>query len=254
MKKLMIALFLFQFAIVNKVNAQTNDFNNSPWEHNYPIIIDPYHGNKIDFDKLITDKKVVGIIHKASQGSFADSEYLNRSELSKKYNLLFGSYHLGNIADPIKQADFYLNIIKNNLNQPMAIDIEDFQKDPKHPKNPYMPLKNAEKFINRIYEKTKVYPIVYINKKVFDEINLKYDKNSVFAKCPLWYARFKKILPPPSTKVWDKVILWQFSSELNCSTTGNCWYNVPGTKYDIDVNVFNGDSIAVQSFWDKWKI
>ncbi|WP_310559702.1 glycoside hydrolase family 25 protein [Flavobacterium sp.] len=229
-----------------------NDFNTKPWENKkYPIIIDPYRRNKIDFDKLITDKNVMGNIHKASEGLIMDSEYKNRSIKSKEKNLLFASYHLGDNSDPIQQADFYLNTIKDNINQPMALDIEDYEQDPKQTKSPFIELINAEKFINRIYEKTKRYPIVYVNNKVFDRINKEYDKNSVFAKCQLWYARYKTSLPTLSTKVWDKVSLWQFSSEINCKKTGSCLYNIPGTEYDIDINVFNGDSEELKLFWNN---
>ncbi|TRX39235.1 glycoside hydrolase family 25 protein [Flavobacterium restrictum] len=245
---ILTALLLF----VIPFYAQNNNFNTRPWDNkDFPIIIDPYHGNKIVFEKLITDKRVMGIIHKASEGLVADSKYVSRCKITKTNHLLFASYHLGNLVDPIKQADFYLNIIKNNLNQPMAIDIEDYELDVKNPKKPYMPLANAEKFINRIYEKTKKYPIVYVNNKVFKEINLEYNQNSVFAKCPLWYARFVITLPNLNNKVWRKVSLWQFSSEINCTKTGNCWYNIPGTDFDIDINVFNGTYQELNQFWKR---
>lgn len=250
MKKLLFftIIIFWNYAVF----GQNKNFNTKPWNNQvYPIIIDPYHGNIIDFDKLITDKRVMGIIHKASEGLNADSKYSIRSKIAKTNNLLFASYHLGNNSDPIKQADFYLTIIKNNLNQPMAIDIEDYELDLKKPKKPYIPLVNAEKFINRVFERTNKYPIVYINNKVFNQINLKYNKNSVFAKCPLWYARFVTTLPNLSNKVWDKVSLWQFSSEINCKKTGNCWYNIPGTAFDIDVNVYNGNKQELNQFWNR---
>lgn len=225
------------------VFGQTNTFSEQPWKNEkYPIIIDPYQDNSIDFDKLLTDRRTVAIIHKASQGLKADNKFVSRGLISKSKNLLYASYHLGTNTDPIKQADFYLSIIKDHLNEPTALDIENIGGN-------NISLKDAEKFINRIFEKTNHFPFVYVNNKVFEEINLKYDKNSVFAKCPLWYARFLLTLPKLSNKVWDKVTVWQFSCELNCKETGKCLYNVPGTRFDIDVNAFNGSLDELKLFW-----
>lgn len=240
MKNISLVLFLF---IQASAFAQDSSFNHQPWkDEKYPIVIDPYESNSIDFSKLVTDHRVVAIIHKASQGLKSDTKFIGRGTLARSNNLLYASYHLGTNEDPIKQADFYLNIIKDNLNEPMALDIEDIGGN-------NISLENAVKFINRIFEKTNHYPFVYVNNKVFNEINSKYDKNSVFAKCPLWYARFVSTLPKLNTKIWDKVTLWQFSCELNCHETGKCLYNVPGTRFDIDVNVFNGDLEELKSFW-----
>jgi GH25 family lysozyme M1 (1,4-beta-N-acetylmuramidase) len=244
---LLICTSLFYLAAI----AQTNDFNTEPWKKDYPIVIDPYQGNGIDFEKLVTDKRVVAIIHKASQGLFLDKEYVARSEKAQAKRLSYGSYHLGTNEDPIKQADFYLTAIKDHTNEPMALDIENCNPNPE--KKPYITLPNAEKFINRIHEKTGKYPLLYINDNVYKQINQKYDKMSVFAKCPLWYARFKSKLTDLSNKVWDNVTLWQFSCEINCNKTGTCLYNIPGTKYDIDVNAFNGDTISIRKFWDNYK-
>lgn len=229
--------------ITSSCLCQNNKFNKKPWEsETYPIIIDPYQGNNIDFDQLITDKRVVGIIHKASQGLKPDNKYLSRGRLARSRNLLYASYHLGTNSDPMKQADFYLDIIKNDSNEPMALDIEDIGGS-------NISLPDAEKFINRIYEKTNHYPIVYVNDKVFNAINKKYNKESVFAKCPLWYARFVAILPSLNKNVWDSVTFWQFSCEINCKATGKCLYNVPGTRYDMDVNIYNGELNDLRIFW-----
>lgn len=190
--------------------GQTTDFNSKPWENQkYPIIIDPYQGNEIDFEKLIQDKKVAGIIHKASQGYSEDSNYKSRSIKAKSKGLLYASYHLGTKEDPIKQADFYLKTIADNLDEPMALDIEEIGGN-------NISLKDAEKFITRLYEKTNRYPFIYVNNAVLNEINRLYEKNSIFAKCPLWYARFVSTLPNLNNKIWKKVTLWQFSCEINC--------------------------------------
>ncbi|MEO8516514.1 MAG: glycoside hydrolase family 25 protein [Flavobacterium sp.] len=226
---------------------------------------------------------MAGIIHKASQGFNCDNKYSARSQTAKSKGLLYASYHLGTKADPIKQADFYLETIKDNLDQPMALDIEEIGGN-------NISLKNATKFIERIFEKTHKYPFIYVNNAVFNEINKHYDKTSVFAKCPLWYARFISKLPTLSTKVWDKVTIWQFSCEINCcecdyntakkqcktlangnikysreftplSSSGqkstktgfSCPYKIAGTSCDMDINAFNGDKNTLIQLWDTYK-
>lgn len=215
-----------------------------PWDDTArAIIIDPYCHNPVDFEKLITDKRVTAIIHKASQGDSVDHKYVERKLLAKQYGLLWGSYHMGMSGDPIKQAEHYLSLIQNDSAELMALDLESLDS------SKFMSLCNAEKFILHIYEKTKRYPLVYCNNTVLEEISKMYNRSSVFSKCGLWYARFVKEIPGFNINVWDSYTLWQFSCEINCKKTGECKYNVPGTLYDMDVNVYNG---SVQELKQRW--
>ncbi len=256
-KKIILGFILF---VVGSIYSQ-NKFDNQPWLQNYPIIIDPYEGNAIDFVKLKSNPQVVGLLHRASIGMRADKKYLERSDLSKQNELHYASYHLGRKGNPIGQADFYLDVIKNNLNEPMALDIEEIGGN-------NISLSDAELFIKRIHEKTGKYPMLYINNAVFNAINAKYGRDSEFAKCRLWYTRFLKKLPALSTKVWDKVTIWQFACEINCNPCitkdangdcikrankydPNCPYKVEGTDFDMDVNVFNGTVEEANAFWNK---
>lgn len=91
--------------------------------------------------------------------------------------------------------------------------------------------------------------MVYCNKTVFDEISKTYSDTSVFAKCGLWYARFVKEIPSFNKEVWPSYSLWQFSCEINCKKTNECFYNVPGTLYDMDINVYNGTVAELKSRW-----
>lgn len=260
MKNIFLCLLVCVFG---KVQAQTATFNDQPWLQNFPIIIDPYDGNDLDFPKIKTNMQVVGLLHRASIGMRADEKYLERSVLSNENKLKYASYHLGRKGNPVGQADFYLDIIKNNLNEPMALDIEEIGGN-------NISLADAEIFIRRIHEKTGKYPLLYINNAVFNAINAKYGRDSEFAKCRLWYARFLKKLPTLSTKVWDKVTIWQFACEINCNpcliedTKGhcikranrydaNCPYKVAGTDFNMDVNVFNGSIDELLAFWNTYQ-
>jgi len=66
--------------------------------------------------------------------------------------------------------------------------------------------------------------------------------DNLFARTHLWYARFKKSVTDFPAGTWKTYTLWQFSSEMNClpADRTQCLYTVPGTEYDMDVDVFNG--------------
>ena len=42
---------------------------------------------------------------------------------------------------------------------------------------------------------------------------------------------------------------WQFSSELNCKPNQTCPYRVPGTREDMDVNVFRGSETDLKQLF-----
>ncbi|HEY0029776.1 MAG TPA: glycoside hydrolase family 25 protein [Bacteroidia bacterium] len=242
MKKVLSVVCFFHL-ISFSGTAQSSEFN-QPWnDSSKAIIIDPYCENPIDWGKLIMDKRVAAIIHKATQGESIDCKYAERKALAKENALLWGSYHMGMAGDPIKQANFYLSVTKNDSSELMALDLESLDS------TKFMSLKNAERFVAQIYAKTGRYPFIYCNNAVLEGISLNYSDTSIFSKCGLWYARFVKELPALNKKVWNTYSLWQFSCEINCKKTGNCWYNVPGTAFDMDVNVYNGTVEELNNSW-----
>ena len=128
----------------------------------------------------------------------------------------------------------------------------------------------------------------------FKEINNKYDTNSIFAKCNLWYARFRgaENIPTFDTEIWSSYFLWQFACEINScecyydeakkacknntkgqilyntnvftplTSTGkksvhtgwSCPYKVNGTMCDIDLSVFYGTAKELKKYWSNVKI
>jgi lysozyme len=243
----MRSFFLFVLMSgVQSISAQT-EFN-QPWKDtSKAIIIDFYAGNEVNWAEMKKDPQLVAIIHKASQGLRTDPKYMERRSIALKNGYKWGSYHLGTADDPITQADFYLSTIGDHPDELLALDLESDDS------TRHMTPSNAVKFIQRIYEKTLRYPVVYCNKNMLNIIQFTYDNNSVWSKCPLWYARFRSDIPDFSTKIWNGYTLWQFSSEINCKTDGGCLYNVPGTKRDMDVNVYNGTKKQLIDNWPLTK-
>lgn len=225
--------------------AQPSEFS-EPWKNpQVALAIDPFEGNAIDWEQLATDKRVVAIIHRATIGFRADARYAERKAEAKQRGYKWGAYHYGKPGEPIRQADFFLEIARPEAGDLIALDLESDDAT-KH-----MSFDDARLFIKRIKEKTGRYPVVYANNDVTRAIARQYGADDVFARTPLWYARFKRNLTDFPTSTWKTYTLWQFSCEMNCRATDRsaCLYTVPGTEYDMDVDVFNG---TVEELKLKW--
>ncbi|HEY3102314.1 MAG TPA: glycoside hydrolase family 25 protein [Pyrinomonadaceae bacterium] len=240
-----VASILFLIACAISTLGQYPEFN-EPWKNpSVALAIDPFEGNTIDWEKLATDKRVVAIIHRATIGDRVDKKYAERKIEAKKRGYKWGAYHYGKPGDPIKQADFFLETVKPEADDLIALDLEstDFAK--------HMSFDEARVFINRIKEKTGRYPTVYGNNLVVKAIAEQFGADAVLAKTPLWYARFKSTVNDFPKGTWNSYTLWQFSSEINCTADNRtvCLYTVPGTEYDMDIDVFNGTIEELKQRW-----
>ncbi len=224
--------------------SQSPEFS-EPWKNpQIALAIDPFEGNDINWDELATDTRVVAIIHRATIGYRADRKYAERRIEAKKRGYKWGAYHFGRPGDPIKQADFFLETVKPDKDDLIALDLE--STDPKD-----MSLDEARVFIKRIKEKTGRYPFVYANNEVTKAISEQSGADDVFTKTRLWYARFKRNVTDFPAATWKTYTIWQFSSEQNCTPANRsaCLYTVPGTEYDMDVDVYNGTIAELRSKW-----
>lgn len=226
--------------------SSTGSAFNAPWNRSdTSIVIDAYEGNSIDWDKMATDKKVVGVIHRSSIGTRTDTLYKSRKAIALQRGYLWGAYHLGYRGNTIAQADLFLSLVKNEPDTLMILDLENTSA------SNLMSIDEAVVFMDYIYEKTGMTPTVYANDSVTRLLNSRVKNNPRFQDSKLWYARFKANVTDFPAGIWPNYFLWQFSSELNCSTTGSCLYNVPGTKSDMDVNVFNGSARELEAKWNN---
>ncbi len=239
-----VGLFVAALVSASPVFAQSKD--SEAWLlPDAQIVIDPYEGNSIDWDKLVSDKAVKGIIHRAFFGTRRDTKVDARVAEAQRRAIPVGIYTLGRPGDPLGQADLLVKAGKDLGVGLLALDIESL--DPKAS----MSLADAEVFINRVYEKTGRYPLFYTNFSTYRHISRTYGKSSAFAKTPLWIARFGKRHGLDSANVWEDYTLWQFQSELNCTNGQPCLRRVAGTRSDMDVNVFNGTPEELAALFAK---
>jgi lysozyme len=181
----------------------------------------------------------------ATHGDEMDSRYAARRDEAKRRGYRWGSYHLGRPGDPVAQADFYLATTRPGDDEVMALDIETLNT------RTDMSLPNARRFLQRVQEKTGRLPMIYGNHAVIREISTRFRKDEVFSKTRLWYARFLPKVSDFPRGTWETYTLWQFSCEINCKPArpDACPIRVPGTKMDMDVNVFHGTVDQLKAQW-----
>ncbi len=218
---------------------------NKPWlKEDTTLVIDAYEGNSIDWDKMASDEKVVGVIHRSSIGLRVDTKYNSRKKIALERGYLWGAYHFGKRGDTIKQADLFLSLVGDAQDTLMVLDLEDTNS------SSLMSIDEAVVFMDYVYEKTGKIPVVYANHSTTKLLNSKVKSNLLFKQSKLWYARFKDNIPDFPVGIWSNYFLWQFSSEINC-TSSSCLYRVPGTSTDMDVNVFNGPASELELMWNN---
>lgn len=98
----------------------------APWTMpQIPLILDAYHQNTIEWEELAAAPRVVGIIHKATQGCTPDPAYQTRKTDAMMRGYLWDSYHLGIAGNPEQQADCYLDVTQPTAQEVLALALED---------------------------------------------------------------------------------------------------------------------------------
>lgn len=270
MRKILSFLGLCAALSFPQAASAASDFN-QPWrDKSKALVIDAYEYNSIDWQKLVTNKRITGFINKASDGlspiyagnckgnqtekklckalwkRFAVTKelYQTRKQIAKSLGLKWGAYHLGRPGNPIAQADHFLDFTQPDADDLLAIDIED--NDPKK----WLSLKDAERFARRIHQRIGRYPILYTNGSTADYIAAHRKKYPLLSRLPLWYARYKpnigKHFPEGN---WARYDLWQFAANINCKKRSKCPYKTAGTPWDIDINVSTLTPDGLRAAW-----
>ena len=253
---IIVCFFAFLLVVLFSLSAfsQANREFNAPWNNpKIPIVIDAYHNNSIDWDELKKDKRIVGIIHKATEGeTFIDRKYQTRRIIAKNLGYKWGSYHLLRKGNIIEQAKFYLSKInKDNDDEIMALDVECSVSSkcvvPKYK----VSAKEIKTFLEHIKKETGRYPLFYANQSVVKDLSMNNKDDKLLKQIPLWYARFKSNVTDFPAGIWKSYTFWQFSSEINCKDGKECLYRARGTKSDMDVNVYNGTIEELKENWEN---
>src|SRR5438093_1241044 len=157
MKRSMLRSVVLFFLVPAGVFAASNVVNLSHYDMMRP-----------DFDAMKREG-IIGVIHEATYPSFQrDAKYLDRQMGALRAGLLWGAYHYANASDPIRQADHFLSVVSNAWAQANPVTrpstgvllVLDFEKNGHYPGGTLRP-DQAVAFVERIRERTGVYPGIY---------------------------------------------------------------------------------------------
>lgn len=194
------------------------------------VVIDLSHYNTVTSFSDIKAAGIVGIIHKATQGTnWSDSAYASRKQQAEAAGLWWGAYHFGINEDGAAQAQYFLSKVNPGPNDLLALD---FEENP----SSQMTIAQAEQFVTEVFNKTGRYPGFYSDAlagKMMGNNN-----SAVLANCWLWRAQYGSSAPtvPPTWSTWT---MWQYTSSGP----------VNGLSAPCDRDTFNGTMDQLSKLW-----
>lgn len=203
---------------------------------NFTVVDLSHHNATADFVQAKA-AGVVGIIHKATQGTgFVDSKFAARAAKAKAAGLLWGAYHFGTGADVSKQVAKFLSVAKPDASTLVALDLETNTT----PGGTSMSLAQAKQFLKAIESalgrKAVLYGGAYLKEKIAGS------NDPYFAQHRLWWAQYGNAptLPP----AWPSYWLWQYSDGHH----GPDPHAVPGLGTP-DCDTYDGSAAQLAAEW-----
>lgn len=194
------------------------------------VVIDLSHFNTVTSFSEVKAGGVVGVIHKATQGTgWMDPTYASRKEQALAAGLWWGAYHFGTNEDGTAQAQYFLSKVNPGPNDLLALDFEENSGS-------QMTIAQAEQFVTEVYNKTGRYPGFYSDALVGNMLGS--SVNPVLANCWFWRAEYSGSSPsvPPTWSIWT---MWQYTS----SGPAN------GVSGVCDRDTFNGSMEGLSHLW-----
>jgi lysozyme len=242
-------LFLFFFSGLGRAADQANSI----------LSLSHYDEVNPDFAGL-TRAGVLGVIHEATFPAFDhDPKYVFRQNEAARAGMLWGAYHFGNSTDAKRQADHFLDFVQENWRRgegaarpEKVLLVLDAERNTHYPGGS-MDVSEAVRFIERVHDRTGVYPGLYSNenwiKRMFANPALDSGSKRVLGNCWLWIANYHYV--PVVTTPWAKWMLWQYTGDGTCE--------LPRSRYPVDVanlrkverTIFSGSRSALKSFWNE---
>jgi lysozyme len=201
------------------------------------VVVDLSHHNTVTSFRDAADSGILGIIHKATEGtSFVDAKYNERRSAAQAVGLFWGAYHFGTSSGVEAQVAHFLDVVNPGPTDLLVLDFEP------NPREGTMTLQQAEEFVEKIHEQTKRFPGIYSGQAFLQE-QLRSHTDTILKNCFLWIARYASTLPQVPAP-FSKFTLWQYTD----GNAGNQPHQVPGIGR-CDRDKFNGDEADLKTFW-----
>lgn len=180
---------------------------------------DVYSGSS---DSIVTDPHSSMTLVKATQGTYYVNPKANHQyELAKSKGNLLGAYHYAGGGDPVQEARYFINNIKNWVGEAvLAVDWEEYQN------TSWGDTTWVRRFVDEVHRLTGVWCLIYVQESAIGQVaNCAND-------CGLWVAKYASMnwnswnVPNMgvNTYPWKTWTIWQF------------------TGGDMDRNVLNVDA------------
>jgi lysozyme len=202
------------------------------------VIVDLSHHNTITSFDDARAAGVLGVIHKATEGTaFVDAMYQDRKARAKAAGLLWGAYHFGTQGNAAAQVTHFLETANPAAGDLLVLDFEP------NPREGTMTLADAELFVTTLQQQTGRAPVLYSGQS-FLTAELGGNTTTPLAACPLWIARYSSNLPT-IPKAFARFDLWQYTD----GSSGPQPHQAAGIGR-CDRDKFNGaDENALRAFW-----
>lgn len=196
------------------------------------LVIDCYHGNTIGDLHAAKASGLVGIIHKASQGStMVDLAYAGRRKLAREAGLLWGAYHFFDFGNPEHQADHFLSVAEPDDETLVALDWENIGRGAPTSAQ-------AMLFLEQIMTKLGRRAVIYSGNVAKEQIH---GADQFFGDHRLWLAQYGARWQVQAS--WTRPWLWQFSE------TGR----FPGFPEKSDCNTIV-EPMTVEQLTEEWAL
>lgn len=199
-----------------------------------PLVIDLSHFNtNVDFAK-VRASGVVGVIHKATQGSdYVDLEYAKRKPLALQAGLLWGAYHFGTGGAVADQVTNFIDVTQPDGSFLLALDFESNGDDS-------MSLAQAKQFLSTVMAQAGQRPVLYTGGYFNDCVGDQPDPD--MAQYRLWWAQYANA--PKINSTWPAYWLWQYSD----GSAGPDERAVDGAT-PCDCSAHNGSEAQLRASW-----
>jgi lysozyme len=205
------------------------------------VVIDVSHHNSVVSFHAVKASGIVGVIHKATQGTgYEDPEYGQRRVRALSVDLFWGAYHFGTRGDVAGQVEHFLNVVNPGPTDLLVLDWEP------HPQDRTMTLAEAEDFVQRLRNAVGRFPVLYSGQGFLREkLGNRTPNQTVLSGCPLWIARYSSEAPkvPPAFPTFT---MWQYTD----GGLGPQPHQVPGIGR-CDRDKFNGDEAGLRRLWGR---
>ena len=193
-------------------------------------VLDLSHHNTVASWDAIKKSGIVGIIHKASEGSnYADPTYNSRRAEATKAGLLWGAYHFMRPGDQKAHAAWFLACATPKPNDLICADYEDDA----------MSLDDLQAFLAAIYSLVGRRAVIYSGHLIKEQVGNRIMPG--LAEHQLWIAQYTTASQPEWPKgTWPSYFLWQFTD------TGSA----PGVTGGVDCNTSPLEEDVLRACWN----